>query len=514
MNRENPQEAALRRCGPLSDPVRAVSIYLQWLVWVVAGMVAYIYYPVVLEGVRQREGLLIYFPIALGVMTLALPLAFWLLLRESGRRKVFYLRAFRSDESAQELRTMLRAAMSEKERLCGIRPPKERDAWGWRVLASVAVGFRYLGSPYFEMEAPDRNWMARLLASYAKAKFAFVDIRDVTKYVAEEIRLTFTALGKERCIFIADQKRSPEEWRSFLAEVLEVADPSELRILRYEGDERMEAADFVRRAKAMIGEVKEGAGVTDAAVDFTRGKVAPEDWATPWWERDLGRTILLWIVTFLLFTAAGLALRPFGAWVHAPVIAVGAVIVVSYFGAWFRCFAQRRAMKKHQRLAGVGVAWSGRLWGSLLLAGMGLAIIGLGVLATALRPKLEEVRAKAANMRCQVNLVSFYRWIREAEYEYDKLPDDLKTLEESPKIPTLAGFQESLRCPVSPKTRYVYRPPMVEGRRVERSEDIPHPADTLCAFCPEHDSCVFWDGQMDSMPLSKALEREQKAVER
>ena len=73
---------------------------------------------------------------------------------------------------------LIRAGIGQEYRLSGIRPPSCRVSWWSRLLFTTSTGFRYIQSNEFEMEAPDHNWMARLLGSYSKSPFVFIDVRD------------------------------------------------------------------------------------------------------------------------------------------------------------------------------------------------------------------------------------------------------------------------------------------------------------------------------------------------
>src|SRR5689334_91733 len=81
-----------------------------------------------------------------------------LTLRHGAGVPVFYLRAFRSDQQSQELRRSLQVLIGSEHQLTGIRPPARRVGFLYRLVFTIPTGFRYLGSPYFRLEAGHHNW--------------------------------------------------------------------------------------------------------------------------------------------------------------------------------------------------------------------------------------------------------------------------------------------------------------------------------------------------------------------
>ena len=171
------ESLSLGRCKPLSDPVRVFANIVP--IWAIIAFLAII----LLIAGRERivgEGIVIVSFFTL-LSALSMPLGIWLLFRTANRKPVIYLRAFRSDRPARRLRSLLKAALGSDFRLCGIRPPRERSHLLTRLLATNLVIFRYAGSESFELEADDRDWMVRLLSTYARSAFVFVDLRDLTQ---------------------------------------------------------------------------------------------------------------------------------------------------------------------------------------------------------------------------------------------------------------------------------------------------------------------------------------------
>src|ERR1017187_6044913 len=142
-----------------------------------------------------------------------------------------YLRAFRTDKSTAALRTRLAAVLGTDFRLSGIRPPKEKSSAFLRFLLPGIVAMRYAGSKFMELEAGD-DWMARLWRTYQKTRLVFIDVREVTPHVHEEIEMTLQTVGPERCVFLISRDKPDAEWRLLLAEIIGPEnDPTKLQLL-------------------------------------------------------------------------------------------------------------------------------------------------------------------------------------------------------------------------------------------------------------------------------------------
>lgn len=333
--------------------------------------------PLVSGRVSDLWGAIIIGGIALaGVVTL--PLGVWLLLSTGNRSMAIYLRAFRSDRPARNLRNLLKAALGGHVRLCGIRPPRRRSRLLSRVFALGLAPLRYAGSRYFELEAEDHNWMARLIASYARTRFVFIDVREVTPHVENEIRLSYLAMGKERCIFIIDSTRTETDWLAIIRSVLALplSDQLTLQLLSYPGDANVDPKSFVHAVRIIVDHLPEGPpAISDEAIAFARKHVADNQWTTPFRETDAGA----------FFSALGIAALPAigmnalntagllpGNVVDvilllALIVTVVTVVVlyVFYFVAWARAWKQGGMQARFRRPTERSPRW--RLALSLLL---------------------------------------------------------------------------------------------------------------------------------------------------
>jgi type IV pilus assembly protein PilA len=202
----------LSKIKPLTDPLRILAAL---------GVIN----AVVLTIVGVATGRLSSFGLA------CLSLGLGLLIAPSGKPNAIYLRAFRTDKSTAELRAKIAAILGSDFRLSGIRPPRKRTSVFMRFLSPNFFALKYAGSKFMELEAGD-DWMARLWKTYQTARLVLIDVRDVTPYVQQEIRLTLQTVGTSRSVFVVDQEKTESEWRRLLAETIGPEfDSAQLRLL-------------------------------------------------------------------------------------------------------------------------------------------------------------------------------------------------------------------------------------------------------------------------------------------
>jgi hypothetical protein len=292
-------------------------------------------------------------------VSFACPLAAYsLLLRPSTGRTVFYLRAFRSDLDSTNLRSALRAVLGRAHQLRGIRPPRERGFLPVRVLVTLRDGFRSLGSPFFELEADDDNWMVRLLASYRRARFVFIDIRDLTTFVEEEIRLSYLAFGLSRCMFIANQNQTHEESCSRVTAIIgdPAMDQNRLMMLYYSDDEST-LRDLTSSAATFLQTIPaEGTTISPEAIDFAAHRVPIKKWRARFRDTERGRLTYAVIgpslIGFLVAFLTGLVVGADDDVTWRKILAIFAYGVsfatfVAYFGALKRARKQAEFEQIH-----------------------------------------------------------------------------------------------------------------------------------------------------------------------
>jgi type II secretion system protein G len=351
------ESLSLARCKPLSDPVRALASMLPVLALIPVAIILVIAWT---ERVDEA-GYLIFVLITL-VAVSSTPLGFWLFFRTANREPAIYLRAFRSDRQARRLRSLLKAALGSGFRLCGIRPPRERSHLLIRLVAQNLVAFRYIGSESFELEGDDRDWMARLLSTYAKSAFVFVDLRDLTEHVENEIRLSYLAMGPERCVFLIDSNRAKDEWLQVLHAVVggDVARETDFIFLEYLGDETVDAKIFIGEARSVIDRLPTGPVViSEKAIAFAREHVGGTELVTSFWHTDRPSQLFYPVVVGLAVFKDQL-----GPFIILPVI-IGVATWVMFFVAWGRAWKQGRIDKRYRRPGARSPRW--RLGFSLFL---------------------------------------------------------------------------------------------------------------------------------------------------
>jgi ankyrin repeat protein len=188
----------------------------------------------------------------------------------------FYLRSFRSDHATAKLRKRLESILGPGFRLTGIRPPRAHSAVFIRFFAPGLFALRYLGSKYMELESGD-NWMARLWKSYQQSRIAFIDLRDITEQVHNEIVLTLLTLGKGRCVFLIDGNTPRGKWHEILNEALGTDTANVGLHLLDVSEAKVNSGEMAVALKQILKTLPNGVvGASDHACDFLLSKVSAE----------------------------------------------------------------------------------------------------------------------------------------------------------------------------------------------------------------------------------------------
>ena len=364
LNRES-IPAMLRLCSPLTDAVKVAAQFLRWNVYFsllclplkMAGATMATMGKIDVSTVLSWTGIA-----ALGVLLVSpISIALGLLLNETGGKQdlCLFLRAFQSDASSDQLRAWLKAGLGHHFKLSGIRPPAERAAFFSTLLSPLSTGLRYLGSRQFEMEAPDHNWLARLLASFAKARFVFIDGRVLTSHVLDEIQLAWQVFGRERIIFILDDEMPLTEWRSQISrqigdDVITNAAPLNTMIWPKHGSP--DATAFQVELNRLIAGIPEGnATIPQSAFDMALARVGEAAWPIRSWECSSA---------VILFSLIGVNLLAALISDGLTKILVGGYMLLFQFlfwRAWNRTRHQRNFAKQ---INPTGPPSARRLWGS------------------------------------------------------------------------------------------------------------------------------------------------------
>ncbi len=194
------QSYLLDRTKPLADSLRVIKNIM------IVGAILLVSMTYIVDGMLAASSVACTFT------------ALVLLIAPSGPTNAIYLRAFRTDRATAKLRTVIAGIIGPDFRLSGIRPPREKTSVFLRFLVPGFVALKYAGSKYMELEAGD-DWMARLWRSYQSTRIVFIDVRDVTPYVHQEIELTLLTMGVSRCVFLIDDSKTEAEWRQLLAKI-------------------------------------------------------------------------------------------------------------------------------------------------------------------------------------------------------------------------------------------------------------------------------------------------------
>lgn len=188
-------------------------------------------------------------------------------------------------------------------------------------------------------------------------RLVFIDIRDVTPHVLDEISLAWEVFGVRRTVFIVDDTRAESEWRQQIQQQL-ATDAGDLRLLVWKAD----PATFIPQVKDILVRVPEGLPVvTQEALSFVHDKVGEDQWDVrpmdqPW--------VLVVVQQSALAVFCGLLwlIHP---WVMQIALGLFGLEGLSlYRQAWCRARRQREHAKQ---INPDGPPSAARLWGSLAL---------------------------------------------------------------------------------------------------------------------------------------------------
>ncbi len=394
-------EDLLRQAVPLDDPVKSIATLVVVSATVMVLMTLAFQLPVLVfafELSRAQSASAAGLIVLAGIVG---PLTLRALLLPGRRNTALYLRAFRSDGTAAQVRSLIRVALGADYRLCGIRPPTERASWPSRVLLTVATALKYVGSESFELEADNHNWMPRLLASCRRSRLVFVDVRDLTAHVADEIRLAFAAMGADRCIFLTDGCKSDSAWREEMTRLACIGPEhgSQLLLLRFGGNSEEQQA-FVRSASVLIRTLPQGLPDVSAAIDFVAAQVPAALWVTPL----LSRASVQIVLGAVLLNILVLILNALT--IHSVVflwfLVAIAILVISFARAMAREWRDARSRARYQLTAGA-VSPYVRPMVLLVLSIAGFpAYAMLGALPTL--PRLVQIRNQANGVSAKASL--------------------------------------------------------------------------------------------------------------
>lgn len=413
----------LQRCGTLNDAVKIAGQALKWNL-VVSLLLIPIFIVVgalVASGGVEPQALMMGLLLTAVAFVFSLPMvgAIRLLLKEqSGSQDLcLLLRAFQSDARSDQFRAWLKAALGHRFKLSGIRPPRERVSPVARIFSPLFTGLRYLGSRQFEMEAPDHNWMARLLATFTQSRFVFIDVRDVTTHVLEEIKLAWSVFGRERTVFVIDDQRPETEWRRVIAEYIGDADarPEGFAILVWPTGSTPSPEAFTSAVQGIVDRIPAGVvTVPEAAVESVFLRVGEAAWDSEALERPVPL-----IVTSILVTTGLSGLLTFLVPNADKVVSIGLALILQFL--FWRAWNRARRQQSFARMVNPGYAASGgRLWGSASLMAGGIAFIGL--LFLSMLAAFEAVKGQARKAQATTILYALRSAAQSYAVEYGRVP--------------------------------------------------------------------------------------------
>lgn len=322
----------LSHVKPLADPVRVITL-LMVAGSVIVGITASILY----ARVFGIYGVLMGLPAAGVGISLAL------LIGPVGKPNAIYLRAFRTDRSTAKLRAELAAILGPAYRLSGIRPPHKKTSVFLRFLVPGLVALNYAGSKFMELEAGD-DWMARLWKTYQTTRLVFIDVRDLTLHVHNEIQMTIATMGVERCIFVIGPAKTVEEWRATIAAIVGPQFNAANFHLLDTSQEHMRSRQMQADLKSILLAVPAGVpGQTSRGRQFVLEHVSPE------LLQQSGRISILSVLSAIAALALSAGVGIF-AGRHQPLLLAPFIIL----GLVVTAGAMLRAVGRIRRLARAG----------------------------------------------------------------------------------------------------------------------------------------------------------------
>jgi type IV pilus assembly protein PilA len=382
---------------PLADPLRIITLFMLGGGILVAVLLSAIYMPQI--GV---------FGFLLALAPASVAVSFALLVGRAGKPNAIYLRAFRTDRSTAQLRAQISAALGPGYCLSGIRPPREKTSVFLRFLMPSLVAFRYAGSKFMQLEAGD-DWMARLWRTYQRTRVVFIDVREMTSHVHEEIQMTLQTMGLERVIFVVGPGRSGDQWRQTIGEVAgPEADLSQARVLDA-SPERIASWQVAADLKAMVSTLPAGVpGETTRGREFVLGHVTPDQLAAS--RRSSPTVVISAVVALALSFSVGVLPPQIRLVYYILAIAVSALVVA---------VAILRAMGRIRRLARAGHRGAAARSAFMLMLAIIPFLIGI-VLPLVAIPALQ----KSEQTAHEVSAIASLRTLETAEIEYSTMYPD------------------------------------------------------------------------------------------
>ena len=381
----------LSHVKPLADPVRVITL-LMVAGSVIVGIIASILY-------ARDFGI---YGVLMGLPTAGVGISYALLIGPVGKPNAIYLRAFRTDRSTAKLRAELAAILGPGYRLSGIRPPQKKTSVFLRFLVPGLVALNYAGSKFMELEAGD-DWMARLWKTYQTTRLVFIDVRDITLHVHNEIQMTISTMGVERCISVVGPGKTIAEWRAMIAAIAAPGYETAKFHLLDTSEERMRSRQMQADLNSILLAVPPGVpGQTNRGRQFVIEHVPPGLLKTT------GRISILSVVSAIAALALSVGVG-IVAGLHQPLLLAPFIIL----GLVVTARAMLRAVGRIRRLARAGHTGAALKVSLLLMVACLPFLVSVFSLAIAI-PALEKAKRRANETAAIMSL----RTITTAEIMY------------------------------------------------------------------------------------------------
>jgi hypothetical protein len=342
---------------------------------------------------------------AAGMLT---ALALGVVTRPRRRVNAFYLRAFATDDDTAKIRRRLALLLGKDFRLSGIRSPQKRSSVFARFFFGTWAALRYAGSRFMDLEAGN-DWLARLMASFAEARIAFLDVRRLTPGVESEVALAWKQLGPRRCLFVVDPSRTPEQWKESIA-ALTQSNP-EHGLVQVAVLNPTDPDAFIVTVREFLQQLPtEPAGHSEEAAACVRKALDPKDWNKGWTTGQVSQAFIGMIAAVAFLVLWELSRGNDDVFPLIAAIALPYAILV--WGMYFVVLCRRIASR----------AFGAAFLSFLLLLGSLSALAGVFFLTV--QPIRERARTIAAEHMVR-QLAMAFRQMDAAQSTENRSPDDL-----------------------------------------------------------------------------------------
>ena len=270
----------------LGDPLLRVKPFIFILnILVLIGVIG-----LIADAIQNKQGAILSLA-GISIVSASFFLALLIIAFPKRRTNAIYLRSFGKDSESKVIREHIEVVLGPDYRLSGIRDPRRRVPHIIRPIALAYMALKYAGARYLNLEAGN-DWKARIWSSFRDARVVFIDLRDVTDFVKEEIELSIQSVGLERIVFIISADQDVEDWKKNLVADYELSNSSKLNILAWDEKEK-DKSPFMQELKQATE------GLPDAPVELPASSFKLVD-ASIYTKGQLWKERLLNFVQFII----------------------------------------------------------------------------------------------------------------------------------------------------------------------------------------------------------------------